>query len=106
MLLLHQLSCSLTSAADKKLWTAKAQLLDKFGELHSLRGWPNEKHNDDPELIPYFDRQNELSAAEGCFLWISIMVISKVGREKGIETLHDTQLEISKMKTLAGNCVW
>ena len=80
--------------------------MDKFSDLHSLRGWPNEKHNDDQELIPYFDRQNELNAAEGCFLWMSRMVISKVGRKKVIETLHDAHLEILKMKTLAGNYVW
>ena len=33
VLLLNQLSCSLTSVADKKLWTAKAQPLNKFCEL-------------------------------------------------------------------------
>ena len=102
--LLNELSRSPTSAADIKLWTAKDPVLAQALRA-TLRGWPSGKPND-PDLVPYFDRRNELSTVDGCILWGSRVVIPKVGREKVIEALHETHPGIVKMKTLARNYVW
>ena len=102
--LLNELSHLPTSAADIKLWTAKDPALAQV-LWATLRGWPSGKPND-PDLVPYLERRNELSTVDGCILWSSRVVIPKVGREMVIEALHETHPGIVKMKTLVRNYVW
>ena len=104
VLLMNELSHSPTSAIDIRTWTSKDPTLSQVLRA-TLRGW-REGTPKDPELTPYYDRRHELSVVDGCILWGNRVVIPKPGREKVVETLHETHPGIVKMKSLARNYVW
>ena len=74
VLLLNELSCSSTLAADIRSWTAKDTTLAQVLQA-TLREWCDGKPKNS-EL----DRCNKLSAVDGCILWGSR---AKVGRREG-----------------------
>lgn len=68
-----------------------------------LRGWPKMKS---PELIPYTQRQEELSTQEGCILWGGCAVVPPPGRNALLQQLHQAHPGITRMKALPRSYMW
>ena len=84
-------------------WTHRDPVLAHVKE-YLLRGWP--QSIDDPELIPYTSRKNELSVQDGCVLWGARVVVPPQGRKLVLAELHQAHPGICRMKSLARSYVW
>ena len=58
-----------------KAWTEKDPLLSRVHQV--LHGWT--VTNSDGNLLPYFNRCDELSITDGCVLWGSRVIIPPSG---------------------------
>ena len=67
-------------------------------------GWTQLKL--EPDLQPFYNRQNELSVVDGCILWGSRVVVPVPGCQLILQQLHVTHPGISRMKGLARSYVW
>ena len=68
------------------------------------QGWPSKCP--DPEIQPYFQRQDELSVQDNCILWGNRVVIPPQRRRQVVDELHETHSGICKVKSLARSYVW
>jgi hypothetical protein len=68
-----------------------------------MKGW--DKTNE-RELLPYFNRRNELTISQGCLLWGIRVVLPQKYRQQTLELLHTTNQGVGKMKLLAGIYAW
>ena len=66
-------------------------------------GWPTSV---DPELKPFWLKQNELSSEEGCILWGARVVVPPPGRKRVLKELHEGHPGIARMKGLARMHMW
>ena len=66
-------------------------------------GWPREIP---AHLQPYSNRQNELTAEEGCILWGYRVIIPKCVRGKLLQELHQDHPGVTRMKSVARSYMW
>ena len=71
---------------DIRKWTSKDTVLVCVHFI--LHGWPDTCPED--VLKPYFNRQNELSAVDGCILWVARVVIPLAGHSSVLRQLHES----------------
>lgn len=69
------------------------------------QGWP---HRDAVEttLMPYYERQEELSVYDGCILWGNRVVVPKHYQSDVLVELHEGHPGATKMKGLSRMYVW
>ncbi len=103
VLMLESIAGSLMTAEQIKHWTSKDPVLSRVRE-YVLKGWPD--HSDTQELVPYKQRQQELSVQDGCVLWGARVVVPEQGRAGLLEQLHQSHPGMSKMKGLARSYLW
>ena len=60
----------------------------------------------DPTLVPFKDKQDELTTQQGCVLWGTRVVVPPSLQEKVLHELHETHPGISRMKALSRSYVW
>ena len=94
-LLIQHLSDTVVIAAHIREWTAKDRVLSRVHHF-ILHDWPDSCSED--SLKRYFNRQNELSAIDGCILWGARVIIPAAGCSLVLKELHETHPGISKMK--------
>ncbi|XP_060546776.1 gypsy retrotransposon integrase-like protein 1 [Pantherophis guttatus] len=68
------------------------------------RGWP--KGPAPADLLPFFQRQNELSTQRGCLLWGNRVVVPEGLRCPVLAHLHNAHPGIVRMKGLGRSYVW
>ena len=61
---------------------------------------------EEKEMQPFNNRKDKLSVQDGCVLWGSRVLVSKVGHEKVLDELHEGHPRVSRMKGLARGVVW
>ena len=101
--LLSEVETSPLTAAQISNWTHRDPVLAHVKE-YLLRGWPQGR--DDPDLLPYKLKKDELSVQDGCVLWGARVVIPPQGRAQVLDELHETHPGICRMKALARSYVW
>jgi hypothetical protein len=101
--LIHQLSESIVTANQIKLWTDKDPVLSRVRRLVSS-GWTLTEP--EPSLTPYHNRHCELSIIDGCVLWGSRVIVPPAGRKIILDQLHECHPGINRMKSLARCYVW
>ena len=100
------LDSSPIDCSDIKEHTRKDPTLSKVMRFCEM-GWPaNTKTLNDPDLIPYVRRKEELSLQDGCILWGSRVVVPPKLRSRLMEELHMDHSGASRMKELARGYVW
>lgn len=67
--------------------------------------WPSE-HTVPNELMPFFNKKNELTCQQDCLLWGHRVIPPEKLKEDILETLHSGHLGIVKMKNLARGYIW
>ena len=70
-----------------------------------LTGWPTQI-NWEEEYRPYFQKQFELSAHQGCLLLGNRVIVPPCVPSKVMEVLHSTHSGVSRMKALARSYIW
>ena len=65
-----------------------------------LYGWPD-RNNLGPELIPYFNKRDELSVESNCLLWGVRVIIPRRYQQFVLDELHTSHSGIVRMKSLA-----
>ena len=103
VLLLREVEDFPLTAVQISNWTHRDPVLAHVKE-YLLRRWPQD--TDDPELIPYKSRKNELSVQDGGVLWGARVVIPPQGRKLVLAELHQAHPGICRMKSLARSYVW
>ena len=70
---------------------------------HVMKGWDktNEK-----EILPYFNRRNELTISQGSLLWGIRVVVPHEYRQQTLELLYSAHPGVVKMKLLVRGYVW
>lgn len=91
------------SVEELKELTARDLLLAEVVE-YTKNGWP--KHVKDTELMPFSDRQLELSVAHGLLYWGHRVVVPTQARERVLHMLHETHQGSSAMKAVARSAFW
>lgn len=84
--------------------TAKDVTLSRALTL-TQQGWAQGEPKD-PNLMPYFQRRNELSIDENCLTWGNRVIIPLDLRDHVLSLLHDQHPGIVRMKMLARSNVW
>ena len=69
-----------------------------------INGWPSSIT--DPELLPFFRQQNELSADQQCVIRGMRVVIPKIYQENMLDELHKEHQGISRTRALARSYMW
>lgn len=82
--------------------TTRDKVLSRVYE-HVMKGWDT---NNEKELLPYFNRRNELTISQGCLLWGIRVVVPQKYRQQTLELLHSAHPGVVKMKVLARSYVW
>ena len=70
---------------------------------YTRAGWPQEVKE---ELKPFSNRRKELSVEEGCILWGMRVVVPTKLLKQVLSELHQGQLGVVRMKTLARSHIW
>ena len=83
-----------TTAKDIAKWTKYDPILSKVLHFCSV-GWPE---NVDSNLLPFKNRNIELSVQSDCILWGHRVIIPARGRNTLLEELHAEHMGASKMK--------
>ncbi len=73
--------------------------------LYVMEGWKVDVSKDE-QMRPYWIRREELSAENGCLLWMGRVIVPRVLREKVLMELHDVHPGMTRMKALARSYVW
>ena len=103
VLLMKHLDSSPVCATDIKKETSRDPVLSRVLQF-VLNGWPDICDSDN--LKPFWSKQLELSAQQGCLLWGNRVVVPPLLRQKILQQLHDSHLGISRMKSLGRMFVW
>lgn len=85
--------------------TSKDMLLYKVLRLIS-QGWPDRLCTEDQELVPFFNRRNELSTMSGVIMWSNRVVVPQSLRQGLLSELHMGHIGMSKMKSVARSFFW
>ncbi|MGH0157174.1 UNVERIFIED_CONTAM: hypothetical protein FKN15_033151 [Acipenser sinensis] len=94
-------SLPVTSAMIQKETRRDALLAKVFDATQ--HGW---SHQQKHQLLPYYQRRNELSISSGCLLWGMRIIVPTKLRTQVLEELHVGHLGVVKMKSLARSYVW
>ncbi len=70
---------------------------------YTLKGWPVQVT---PDVQPFFTRQHEITAEDGCLLWGICVIVPLKLRDLVLQELHLTHPGIVRMKSLARIQVW
>ena len=100
----HSSTIPLT-AAKIKVQTESDTILSKV-KRYTQSGWPDTLDTDDADLKPLHNRRNEPSLEDNVLLWGSRVVIPFCFQSRVFDVLHSTHIGISRMKSLARQCVW
>jgi hypothetical protein len=92
---------SLNTAGIKRE-TTRDKVLSRVYD-YVMKGW--DKTNE-RELLPYFNRRNELTISQGCLLWGIRVVLPQKYRQQTLELLHSAHPGVVKMKLLARSYAW
>ena len=68
-----------------------------------MQGWPRQVA---PELVPYHQKQNELSVECGCLFWGLRVVVPAKLQSVVLDELHTCHPGVVKIKSLARTHVW
>lgn len=71
----------------------------------TMSGWPA-KREIDTELLPYFNKRDELTVHDGCLLWGGRVIVPPKLQQRVLEELHEGHVGIVKMKGLARSYFW
>ena len=91
-------------SAAKNLTSRNPILAKVRNFVHS--GWPLLLQDQPAELKPFWHRKHELSVQDDVLLWGSRVVVPDQARLKVLLLLHETHLDISRMKSLDRQFVW
>ncbi|XP_049867459.1 uncharacterized protein K02A2.6-like isoform X1 [Pectinophora gossypiella] len=72
---------------------------------YTVDGWP-EKRMLGKELLPYYNKRNELSVDRNCLFWSHRIIIPSVLRESVLSELHESHFGIVRMKQQARSFFW
>ena len=61
---------------------------------------------DNQDLLPYYNRWNEITIVQGCLMWGIRVIIPWKLSTRVLDVLHSTHLGVSEMKTIARSYVW
>ena len=64
--------------------------------------WPNKR---DETLVPYYNRQDDLTVVDDCLLWGSTVVIPTVFYTQLLDEFHSNHVGVCRMKALARSYV-
>ena len=103
ILLMELLESMPVRAEEIRKWTRRSPVLARVLKFIK-HGRPSKCP--DPEIQPYFQRQDELSVQDDCILWGNRVVVPPQGRSQVVDELHETHPGICKMKSLARSYVW
>ena len=70
---------------------------------YTMTGWP---HVVDPSLVPYKNKQDELTLEQVCLLWGFRVVVPAALQVKVLLELHQTHPGMTRMKSIARSYVW
>jgi len=70
---------------------------------YTMTGWP---HVVDPSLVPYKNKQDELTLEQGCLLWGVFVLASAALQGKVLQELHQTHPGMTRMKSIARSHLW
>ena len=90
------------TAAQLKTATARDPELSKV-LIYATTGWPREVP---PELLPYWNRREELSVEDGCIMWGIQVIIPRKFQTPILQEIHHTHMGIVRMKMIARSYVW
>ena len=93
----YYLQLSPITAAQIKAWTDHDPILSQVRDL-VMKGWTTTTN---PELSPYQQCKDKLSAHDGCLLWGSRVIVPPPGHDKVMADLHERHPGICRMKQLA-----
>lgn len=96
---------SIVTSRDVATETNKDALLSRVRD-YVWYGWKNARPKEDPELMPFWQRREELSVDCNCIVWGSRVVIPSKLRAPVLRLLHDQHPGIVRMKLLARSFVW
>ena len=91
------------TAKDVARLTSKDCILVKVLE-YTLSGWP--PYVNEPTLMPYWQRRNELSVEDNCLLWGRRVVIPNELQINILNELHECHPGMCRMKAFARSYVW
>lgn len=91
------------SAKDISEQTRKDPIMSRVYH-YVINGWPN--HSDDPDIVEYWKRRDELSADQGCLLWGIRVVIPPKYRSRLLKELHHEHFGMVRMKGMARSYLW
>ena len=103
VLLAEHLSSSPVTADQIRSHTRRDPQLAKVVQFVQ-QGWPSSCPA--PELLPFFERRDELSLFEGCLLWGARVIVPPPCRDAVLVELHEGHPGTSRMKSLARMYVW
>ena len=94
---LHQINCLPVTASRIEKATRYDPVLHKV-LLYTQQGWPD---NVSDNLKPFYHRRNELTVESNCIMWGIRVIIPNKFRKQILDELHESHMEICKMKVLA-----
>ena len=100
---LSQLEALLVTAANVKRETAEDSLMCRAIE-RVTNGWKD--RCDEPDLLPYFRRRDDLGLHDGVLFWGRRVVIQQTLRTKFLAELHNGHPGMVRMKQLARGYLW
>lgn len=83
--------------------TNKDCILSKVLE-YALSGWPS--HVNDPAIVPFWTRRDEISVEDNCVLWGRRVIIPEKLQKQILTELHECHPGMCRMKALARSYVW
>ena len=99
MFQLTQIERSPVTVKDLKRETRIKPLLAKVMQATMSR-WPTKRELNE-ELLPYFNKREELTVYDGCLLWGGRVVVPPSLQQRVLEELHEGHVGMVKMKGLA-----
>ena len=92
------------TSSDIAKWTKSDPILSKVHNC-CLMGWTSAAKMD-PNMLPFYNRQHELSVQQGCVLWGTRIIIPSQGRDLFLRELHSEHIGSTRMKQLSRSYFW
>ncbi|XP_051775459.1 uncharacterized protein K02A2.6-like [Erpetoichthys calabaricus] len=93
------------SSAEIRRETMLDPTLSKLMDVVLLGHFPKQLGDND-DLLPFINRQMELTVQQGCLMWGSRVIVPPKLRPRVLSELHVSQPGIVRMKSLARSYVW
>lgn len=88
-----------------KVETQKDPILHKVCS-YVLHGWPSFLPEERGDMLPYFQRKEELTVEMGILMWGYKVVVPNSMRDYVLKELHCSHMGIVKMKSVARSYIW